>query len=237
MNRETKVPLYYQIMEDLRDIVYPLPAGAQIPTEAKLLEKYDVSRGTIRQAIAGLESEGLIVKAQGRGCFRSDSDNEKHSSYFVNKSFTQQMHDAGHETGIENISCVTVPASVNVAMYLGIKKGVPVKKLSRLRTVDGRPFAFGTAFLRADLFPDLKKNDLVLSLTELLRKMMPLTNQKSYCRATLADKKLTDILGVPENTPILQMDMVSYTNGEPALVDIFYFTDSYVLHLETPTIE
>ena len=46
--------------------------GAQLPTEAELCLEYDVSRTVIREAVARLRSEGLVIPHQGRGMFVSD---------------------------------------------------------------------------------------------------------------------------------------------------------------------
>ena len=44
-----------------------LPPGTMLPSEAKLLEKYGVGRGTIREALRLLEVNGLIVIRSGPG--------------------------------------------------------------------------------------------------------------------------------------------------------------------------
>jgi GntR family transcriptional repressor for pyruvate dehydrogenase complex len=44
-----------------------LPPGTMLPSEAKLLEKYGVGRGTIREALRLLEVNGLIVMRSGPG--------------------------------------------------------------------------------------------------------------------------------------------------------------------------
>jgi DNA-binding GntR family transcriptional regulator len=46
-----------------------LAPGAALPSEAKLRRRLTISRNTVRQAMAVLEREGLIVTEQGRGRF------------------------------------------------------------------------------------------------------------------------------------------------------------------------
>lgn len=43
--------------------------GDQIPIESKLMESYNVSRSVVREAIALLRSEGLLLSRQGKGVF------------------------------------------------------------------------------------------------------------------------------------------------------------------------
>jgi GntR family transcriptional regulator, transcriptional repressor for pyruvate dehydrogenase complex len=49
-----------------------LQPGVQLPTEAELCAEYDVSRTVVREAVARLRSEGLVVPQQGRGMFVSE---------------------------------------------------------------------------------------------------------------------------------------------------------------------
>lgn len=50
-----------------------LKAGMQLPTEAELCAEFDVSRTVIREAVARLRSEGLVIPQQGRGMFVSNA--------------------------------------------------------------------------------------------------------------------------------------------------------------------
>lgn len=51
---------------------YELEPGAQLPTEARLMDRYGVSRNTVRLALGLLRTEGLVVTGQGRGSFVAD---------------------------------------------------------------------------------------------------------------------------------------------------------------------
>lgn len=70
LNRQSPIPLYYQLKEILLDLIKSgeLEEG-RLPTEEELCKKYSVSRGTVRKALAELESEGFIVTEPGRGTF------------------------------------------------------------------------------------------------------------------------------------------------------------------------
>lgn len=46
-----------------------LKPGARLPTEAELCEEYEVSRTVVREAVARLRSDGLLVSYQGKGMF------------------------------------------------------------------------------------------------------------------------------------------------------------------------
>lgn len=71
LNAESHSPLYKQLMRKLRaDIasgVYPV--HSRIPSEQELCDKYQVSRVTVRKALAELTQEGLLNRQQGKGTF------------------------------------------------------------------------------------------------------------------------------------------------------------------------
>jgi GntR family transcriptional regulator of arabinose operon len=48
-----------------------LSAGARLPTDEELAAMYQISRDSVRQALALLANEGLIERIQGRGTFVS----------------------------------------------------------------------------------------------------------------------------------------------------------------------
>ncbi|WP_433515383.1 GntR family transcriptional regulator [Nonomuraea sp. CA-143628] len=62
-------PAYATLASDLRRRITTgeYPPGGMIPSETALMETYGVARGTVRQALAELEREGLVVSHMGRG--------------------------------------------------------------------------------------------------------------------------------------------------------------------------
>lgn len=68
-------PLSAIVAEKLADGIGSgaLAPGAQLPTEAELCAEHQVSRTVVREAIARLRSEGLVVPQQGRGVFVSET--------------------------------------------------------------------------------------------------------------------------------------------------------------------
>lgn len=73
VDRESPLPAYYQIAQDLRQRIAggEWRAGSQLPSEPQLARQYDVSRMTMRQAVAVLSKEGVLVRRRGAGTFVS----------------------------------------------------------------------------------------------------------------------------------------------------------------------
>ncbi|MGQ9879359.1 MAG: GntR family transcriptional regulator [Armatimonadota bacterium] len=68
--------LYRQIYHTLKaDIVNGRSApGSQLPTEAELMERFGVSRVTVRNALALLQREGMVVRIPAKGTFVRHSE-------------------------------------------------------------------------------------------------------------------------------------------------------------------
>jgi len=71
VDRESQQKLYVQMYSIVKDKIEKRewPNGAQIPTEDELCRTYDVSKATVRMAIADLVRNGYLRKQQGKGTF------------------------------------------------------------------------------------------------------------------------------------------------------------------------
>ncbi|MFE4719186.1 GntR family transcriptional regulator [Streptomyces sp. NPDC056728] len=63
--------LYQQVAAAIREAILSgeFEPGAPLPSEAQLIERYQVSRPTVRNAVAALRAEGLIDVRHGKGSF------------------------------------------------------------------------------------------------------------------------------------------------------------------------
>ena len=71
LSLDSDIPLYSQLVSIIKRNISAgtLATGALLPSEAELCRSFDVSRSTVRQAIGALETEGLVIRKQGRGTF------------------------------------------------------------------------------------------------------------------------------------------------------------------------
>jgi len=74
IDRRSPIPLYYQLKTVIQDQIEGgmWRPGDRIPTEAELCEMYGISRAPVRQALAELVRDGVIVRRPGRGTFVSE---------------------------------------------------------------------------------------------------------------------------------------------------------------------
>jgi len=71
VDRLADAPPFRQIADQLRRAIQrgDLEPGGRVPSEAELIEHYGVARMTVRQAVAELKAEGLVIAEHGRGVF------------------------------------------------------------------------------------------------------------------------------------------------------------------------
>ena len=69
MHWKRNEPLYMQIVTEMKNNIsgQQWKPGTQLPTEFELAEQYGVSRPTLRNAMALLESEGYIIRKKFSG--------------------------------------------------------------------------------------------------------------------------------------------------------------------------
>lgn len=64
--------IYHTLKAEIQNGHYP--PGSQLPTEAALIERFGVSRVTVRNALALLQQEGLVVRIPAKGTFVRQSE-------------------------------------------------------------------------------------------------------------------------------------------------------------------
>jgi GntR family transcriptional regulator len=153
------VPLYRQIQSDLRERIQrgELVPGDRLETEQALMARYEVSRATVRQALAGLVSDGLVEIRRGLGTFVRRAAMEHRLGGFY--SYSHEIERHGRRPGTRVRSLALEAASQRVAAVLELEPGDPVVALGRVRLADDDALVTETSYLPAERFPGLETFD------------------------------------------------------------------------------
>ena len=139
LQAESSSPLYHQLMQriaaDIERGAYP--TGSRIPPEHELEQLYQVSRVTVRRALAELTAEGLLERKQGKGTFVSMPRGS------IQLKSLHSFHDScrmNHVTPSTDVIHVKeTEADGNDTEELNLPSGSRVLEMLRVRNADGVP--------------------------------------------------------------------------------------------------
>ncbi|MEW5708185.1 MAG: GntR family transcriptional regulator [Pseudomonadota bacterium] len=218
IERESSVALYVQIADRLaRDIAEGRYKPFQrLPSEQSLMERFGVSRVTVREAIALLARQGLVVAKQGKGTFVGGP--VVHHELQELRGFYDALVIKGHtpQTRLLKFEPVQAPAPIELALGAA---GREVMFLRRVYSLHGHPFALASAWLppaAAQVSWDQASRHPIYSILEELLGLR-VTRAEVSILARTAEAEEAELLALPERSPVLVMERVSYSAEGAAL--------------------
>ena len=168
LQADSSSPLYHQLMQritaDIERGAYP--TGSRIPPEHELEQLYQVSRVTVRRALAELTSEGLLERKQGKGTFVSMPKGNIQLKNLHSFHDSCKINKVKPSTDVIHIR--ETAASKADAEELNLGSGSRVLETLRVRRADGVPVVLErNRFSMAYAY--LQDQDLTGSLYSLLR--------------------------------------------------------------------
>jgi len=213
IDKQSPIPMYYQIMNQLREKIAAgeYAVDSALPPERELVETYQVSRMTIRQAISELVNEGILVRRRGIGTFVAPPKFEQALSRLT--SFTEDMAQRGMKAGSRIISFKETVPDPTIRKTLGLSPEEKVFECVRLRLADEEPMALETTSLVASICPVLQRESLEnQSLYKVLTERwgIELDYATQALEPILAPPYEAMLLHVAAGSPLLLMHRVTY---------------------------
>jgi len=204
LNEKSPIPLYFQLQEQIKKKIEQgiYKVGDLIPTERELQQLYSVSRITVRNAIAGLVFEDLLVKKQGLGTIVARPRMVEDFSSL--KSFTEKMAAQGAVIATEVIEVKRIGASEGIALHLAIEPESEIIYIKRLRFVDEEPIALFISHIRGDI-GIAEDDDFRGSIFDLLENKcnIEISGGQKVIEATSANKEEAELLKIDVDEPVL----------------------------------
>ncbi len=138
IDRDSYEPAYAQLVNILRRQIAGgmLRPGDQLPSEAQLCHRYQVSPMTVRRVINILADLGMVNTAQGRGTFVRPV--ELGTAIFHLREL-QNLFSDKRQTAVKILEARIVPADDRAARKLAITPGEPTIFIRRLLSTEGEP--------------------------------------------------------------------------------------------------
>ena len=151
-------PAYIEIGEQIeRDISAGIyKSDTKLPTERELMEKYNVSRMTIRQVISNLAGRGLVYRVKGKGAFVQKEFFMKNQSF---RSIASLMAERGIKVVTKVLDLRMVLPEELVRLKLNLEELEPVYLVKRVRIAADAPIAVEFNYLPCKLYPNFDGYD------------------------------------------------------------------------------
>lgn len=251
IDRRSDRPAYRQIADHLRKAILDgeLAASEPVPSERALIDQYGAARGTVRQALALLRSEGLIEIEHGRGAFVRQHPPIRRLSHdrFARRhrdggkaAFLAEAEAQGRSSEVEVLEVAAGETPDEVADRLHLPS--PASALTRRRRylVDGEPVELATSWLPWELVegaPICEENPgpggIYARLEEAGHELTRFTEEVT-ARMPLPDE--ARMLSIGPGVPIFRLVRTAFdTDERPVEVcDTVMAADRYVLSYELP---
>lgn len=237
-NNERKIKkkaLYYEVVDfllsDIKSGQYP--PGSKLPSEDQLAREFSVSRVTLREALRVLEEDGLITRRHGAGTFVLDKKTVPIQTLSSIVSISTIFKRAGLEDRFTRVELKKIPANQRISEKLKIASGQDIWEVERVRTLGDQPAIYSFDFFPASFVPpgeEKRLNDYKHSMYHFLSEICGKTSIEGECwfKPILGDKKLSTILNIPLNRPLMYIETIDY---DPEKQPILYSPSYYVPEL------
>lgn len=203
-----KFPLHRRIADELRTRIAAgaIPVGRPLPSENELMVEFGVSRGTVRQALAGLRVDGTVAGGRGVPPVARGAPLAQPFSELI--SFSAWIVSLGRVPSGRLVGSVRGPVGPGeAAEALGLAPDAPVRRIVRVRYADDEPL-----MIERTTFPD-EIGQLVAGLdlerrsiyAELAERGIVVASAHQVVGAVAAGVEDARLLSVPLRSPLLRV--------------------------------
>ncbi|WP_456271127.1 GntR family transcriptional regulator [Bacillus sp. AK031] len=228
------VPYHLQIKEIIAKEIAIGIHKERIPSERDLMDRFSVSRTTIREAISHLVSEGILEKVHGKGTFISQKT-PVHEWLDSLNSLTDTVKKMGMEPGSRVLKTALVKEDRLIADMLNVDI---IFTIERLRTADSIHIAIERHYYASEIGLKLAEYDLEsTTIYDLLENDLGIEMEQAeqFISSKVVSKKDAMNLGIPSGSNILCVErVITDTKGEPIeYYSSIFRPDMYVFRIKT----
>ena len=220
------------VLRKLQELVDDSNEGTRLPSEDGLARLWDVSRPTVRSALATMEAKGYIVRRHGMGTYVSKSP-ISYPPIDSLLSVFEIVRRSGYTPAVTNVSISDVHVPTKVAKALDLPANDFVKRIVRTVTANDSPAIYLIDFLP---YPP---EDLAIcefdgeTLSQFLRKTYNLSLGYAMTAISVAgaSREVSQALAITKGAPVLHIEQTAYTeNKEPVVYSLGYYREGIVTY-------
>jgi len=176
--------------------------GDQMPSEAELVQRFEVSRMTVGRAIRELQAEGLVTRVQGVGTFAA------HLSRVSSTLTIRDLHDEilarGHSHQATVVFAKKEKAKAELAAQLGVTTGSTLFHSLIVHSENGVPLQCEDRYVNPACAPDYLDVDFTqITPTQYLLSVAPLWEAQYSIESANATAQEAQLLGIAVQDPCL----------------------------------
>lgn len=213
LDKSHPIPLYFQLAEILREQIQSgeLNPGDRLPSERELNEQFGISRMTVRQALAYLAQDGVLVVKPGIGTFVAEPKLVYSAHHLL--GFTEEMIRQGENASSKILEQSLVDPPAYVVKGLRLESGQLAIKIVRLRLTNDTPVLLETSYIPLDLCPGLETKDLRnKSLFALLEQEYGLRLERTQqnLQSTVANDYEASLFGIESGAAMILLEGMNF---------------------------
>ncbi len=225
------IPLYSRVSWILQNKILSgqYEPGDKLPTEDELVQYYDVSKITVRNALSLLEADGLIRRIRGKGTFVASLLPQKKQYIHSSLSKMQQALERGDTKPLEIKKLKVRDARIpkDLFNFFGLSNNEVIGLIRRMCDIRGVLYFFED-FLPVDLVKyftkaELNKEKLLLKILK-EKAGVKVSKGEMFLQAVPAEPDVSAVLQCPSFEPLIHMQTYFWTAPEkPMAIANVYF--------------
>lgn len=215
------MPVYARIRADLEGAIRSgeLPAGASVPTERELAERYGVSRATVQRALSDMAQAGLVIRRRRAGTVVAGGGAGANLL-----RFTDLVAQGPEVEGVHRVlEAQVVPAETTGEQLPGVGPDEPVIHIRRIKDdAHGVPAALESAIIPFSVAPRLLQEDLgpLTTLAYFHRTGVPVSRSRLYITPMVAGPAEANALAIDPGAALFHLRRETYLRSG-GLAEVF----------------
>jgi GntR family transcriptional regulator len=222
VGKQKPIPLHLHISQQIyqRIITGDYLPRTKLPSEKELILEFQVSRITIRKAIANLVKQGLVITHQGKGVFVTE---KRKVAYTLSNPLTfleDDLANQGIKLSLQNIVFKPVKVSADIRANLQLPVNKPTAYLQKkLLLINNVPGCVDITYILPDIAQKLAAElQQKMTFPVLEANNLPIERVDAIIECTNANLELSEYLDVPLGHPLLVYHYTAYTANNRSLV-------------------
>lgn len=189
---------------------YSMQQGDKLPSLETLVQKYEVSKSTIRKALELLETKGAVYQLRGSGIFVRSLKRPGYIDLGFSRGFKKDLGE--FEMTTEVLALEVQPASAQVAANLNLAVGDAIYYVKRLRFIHGVPLCIEESHYDKAVVPYMNKKIVTDSIFYYLRTGLNLSLgfSDTYFNVGKINANEAKLLDLEVGEPALRLEHIFY---------------------------